>query len=479
MEDSFKSAESIARFEEDFAKRSQARAKAKARRRERDGCDFEACDGIERLVEVAIVRRDIIARRLAIGFEWRGGFVGDHFVHPFVEAGLRSNDEDAHVLRRFVAATPKPRRGDGGLMCGPTKGQLLSADAKILGLDEAYFELNRTMRIGWRIDLDADFASWDALRTGLESLVAQRRLPCLPHAAVGRSCPTTGKITHPHLWWLLPYGAAVWFDEADPRCNPKQIAFFKGVVGGCTAVLLELGADPTACLLPLKGKSPLSPVWDSVIWNQTDFPTLADWARHVDTRAKLSTLSRAAAQRDSGLSGAGSNGTFLALQRLAFDALRAMAEVGDPDYLAALDDRPALSRLLINRSRHDVAATAATREDRKRAFAIFIHVARYAAEAWNPKPNCRAVDRGACAADVEGLPKHARQRVGALYAAAVKSETTRRRIRDAYQGLANIGAGTPTPACVAGFLKLTDRPLSEKTVRRQWLAAIGDIASGH
>jgi len=473
MEDKFKSGESIKRFEQEFARLSLARAEAAFFRGRRP------VDINDTFVRAALDRRDLITRRLSIGFEWRGGWVGDDFVHPFVEQGLRSTAEDAHVLRRFVAAAPKARRGEGGLMCGPTKGKLLSADAKVLGLDEAYFELNRIMRIGWRIDLDADFESWDVLREALETLVGGRRVPCLPHAAVGRLCLKTGQVKRPHLWWLLPYGAAVWVDETDPRCNPKQIAFFKGVVGGCTGALLDLGADPTACLLPLKGKSPLSPLWDSVFWNQTDFPTLADWACYVDTGARLSTLSRAAARRDSGLSAEGSNAAFLALQRLAHAALRAMAEIADPDYVAALDDRPALKRLLMRRCRREVAATAATPEDRRRAFAVFDRVARYAAETWTPNRARRPVDRGVCAPEVEGLPLSARQRVGALYAAGVKSEATRRRIRDAYIGLATIGAGTPTPASIAGFFTLSERPLSEKTIRRHWGAIVGAIESGH
>ncbi|MCW2283154.1 hypothetical protein M2323_000924 [Rhodoblastus acidophilus] len=331
------------------------------------------------------------------------------------------------------------------------------------------------MRIGWRIDLDCDFKSWEGLKEAIETLVVEHRLPCLPHAAVGRCCSASGRVSHPHLWWLLPHGAAVWCDENDPRCNPRQIAFFKGVVGGCTAALLDLGADPTACLLPLKGKSPLSPLWDSVFWNQADFPTLADWARFVDTGAKLATLSRAAARRDSGLSAKESNAAFLAFRRLALDALRAMAEVADPEYVAALEDRAALKRLLLNRSRHDVAATASTHEDRKRAFAVFDRVAGYIAEAWDPTQVRRPVDRGACAAEVEGLPLPARQRIGALHAACVKSEETRRRIRDAYFGLAAIGAKAPTPKSVAGFLQLSGRPVSEKTVRRQWDAVVGDM----
>jgi hypothetical protein len=296
---------------------------------------------------------------------------------------------------------------------------------------------------------------------------------------VGWRCARTGKVEHPHLWWLLPHGAAVWFDKTDRRCNPRQIAFFKGVVGGCTAALLELGADPTACLLPLKGKSPLSPLWDSVFWNQSEFPSLADWAQHVDTGAKLSTLSRAAARRDSGLSAQRSNAAFLSLQRLAYGALRAMAEVGDPDYFASLDDRASLSDLLTDRCREDVAASAATHDDRRKAFAIFARVARHAAEAWDPASARRPVDRGACAAEVEGLQLSERQRIGALHAARAKSEETSRRIHDAYDAMAALGAGTPTPASVTGFFRLTDRPLSEKTVRRHWNAAVSGISSGH
>ena len=218
-------------------------------------------------VREAMSIRDQERIRLREGFSWHGGLFSGigYYADAFVLTGLPSQDEDAHVLRRIVAATSRARRpskadidaglSHRGLCAGMEKGFMPPVKSKLLGLDSAYIMLNGVMRRGWRIDLDEDFNSSDVLWDELEKLVDAGKLPCLPHAIVSWKHPRFGSIHHPHLWWLLPHDAAVWDDPSDPRCNPKQIALLKRVIAGCCAALVHLGADPSACLLFDKGKN--------------------------------------------------------------------------------------------------------------------------------------------------------------------------------------------------------------------------------
>jgi hypothetical protein len=181
---------------------------------------------------------------------------------------------------------------------------------------------------------------------------------------------------------------------------------------------------------------------------------------------------RAAAHRDSGLPAGQSNSLFLAIRTSAFDTLRDLASVADVDYIAALDDRTALAELLMRRLRHCVATMDSTQAGRRAAFAVAARVFRYAAESWNPSRPRGPVDRGACKADVAGLPLWSRQAVGAYYTARVKSESTRQRVRDAYAEVKQSGK-PPAPTAVATLLGRTEHPVSERTVRRHWAATTG------
>jgi len=452
--------DSVLRFEREWeALRAQADQPPPRRRVVRDKTQLAAAlPYIEAAAHVA----DMVRHRLDVGYVWRGGYVGGHYVPPLVETGLRTQAEDAHVLRRFVQLTPRARRSDTGLHCGHTKGMLARPDTKLLGLDEAYVALNPTMRGAWRVDLDADFPSWIALRDDLEALVAAGRLPCLPHACVAWRCPHTGRVAHPHLWWLLPYGSSVWWAPEDPRCSRRIMSLYSGVVAGCTAALSPLGADPSAASLPLKGKSPLCPLWSSVFWNQSRFPSLSEWAEYVDTGVTAGRLARRAAREETGLDAEASNSRFLACQTLAFDTLRQMHAGDDPEYRDALADRAQLSALLQTRCRRAVAAMANEHRERLRSSAIFCRVADYAAGAWDPSRQRGGVDRGACADRVAGLALAERQAVGGRYGAGQRADTSRRTIAAAVAALRETG-GIATQQAVADATGL-----SLRTVKRHW-----------
>ena len=315
----------IAQFEVDWN-----RSRRKRRKKHRTQVDFESP-----FVQAALDQKPLISSRLdpEIGFHWVGGKIGEYFVAPVSEVGLRTEKPDAHVLRRFVQLAPRVRRDRSGLHAGYDKGQIGVASSKILGLDQPYIQLNPTMRGGWRIDLDRDWMSWDELRFDLECTVDDYQLPCLPHAVVAWESPT-GQVRRPHLWFLLPYMSSVWWAPDDPRCRARPMAFYRSVVAGCTAALAPLGADASAAALPLKGKNPLSPLWTFRTWNQHHFPNLAEWADYVDTRQNPGKLARNAAAKSGG-----SAGEFSTLQHIAYARLRALHDADEPDYRAALDDR--------------------------------------------------------------------------------------------------------------------------------------------
>ncbi|MCL4853310.1 MAG: hypothetical protein KJZ78_18285 [Bryobacteraceae bacterium] len=158
--------------------------------------------------ERAEVRRALVRRRLAVGFECHGEEIGGRWRAPFVEEGLRS--EQSHVLRRIVQLTPRAPR----MTTGRSKDIMRSTDSKLLALDDPYITLNTKVRGVFRLDLDLTFRSWETLRWE----VSQLPLPCLPHAVVGFVLPD-GRIERPHLLYLLPYGSEVWFDPDDERCR--------------------------------------------------------------------------------------------------------------------------------------------------------------------------------------------------------------------------------------------------------------------
>ena len=406
-------------------------------------------------------RRDLIRMRLdsSIGFVWRGGKIGEYPTEPFSEAGLKTQDPKALVLRRFVQLSPRASKTIDRLCTGMSKGQLFPADSKLLALDDAYIELNRKMRGAWRIDLDSDWPCWEALRDDLELLVKAFKLPCLPHAAVAWVDPVTNVVRRPHLWFLLPYKSSVWFSD-DERCNKHLMTFFNAVVHGCTSALLPLGADPSAIMLPLKGKNPLSPMWDSCFWNQHHFPTLSEWADYVSTTVSRGDLARDAANRDCGTQ---SNKEFRSLQQIAYAQLRALHIEGSGPYQAGLLDRAALQRLLLEKCRSTIAHIAGDKKDRRSRFAVFKRVATYAAASWDPS-RCRArLDRGACSDQVNGLDQKHRQAVGANYAAEQNSTRCRGVVQSAIAKLM-VSGRVPSKSEVARFTGL-----ARATVIKWWV----------
>lgn len=302
-----------------------------------------------------------------------------------------------------------------------------STDAKILALDEPWLVLNSKVRGVFRIDLDLTFRSWDTLRYEIEQL----SLPCLPHVVVGHELPD-GSIERPHLLYFLPFGSEVWFDPQDARCRRDIMSLWRGVHAGITRALLPLGADPGALANPMRIKNPLSPFWEIRIWNEQRFPDLSEWSSWVDTSASRDAMIRESAEKLSRLDKTASNALFTTLQRRAFDALREMRSANDPVYVETISSgaRDRLAEALFDRLVPEAVTMAS---NPKQATAILYRVIPFAAERWDPAKASRddRKDRGACAAEVEGLDLHERHAVGGRYGAAERARKSVQTIREA------------------------------------------------
>ena len=408
----------------------------------------------------AEVRRELIRRRLEVGFECHGEEIGGRWREPFVEEGLRS--EKSHVLRRIVQLTPRASR----MATGRSKDVMRSTDSKLLGLDDPYVVLNSKVRGVFRLDLDLTFRSWETLRWE----VSQLPLPCLPHAAVAFETPD-GSVERPHLLYLLPYGAEVWFDPDDDRCRRDVMSFWRGVHAGMCKTFLPLGADPGGLANAMRIKNPLSPFWTVQLWNETHFPDLSEWAGWVDTSVTRDTMIRESAAALSGAERRASNALFTTLQEWSYAALREMHGAGETAYVSAVlrKDRDALAELLFDR----LVGRASKMADRpKQARAILYRVVTYAADHWDPSRASRDGSRvrGACAPDVEEVSGvRNRQVVGARYAADLRGRRSLERLVSAMreatsQGIRLTKAGMATSACLA-------RP----TVHKHWHEALARL----
>lgn len=408
--------------------------------------------GAEIFVASAQSRRDLIHRRLAVGFEHFGGIVAGRHHAPFTERGVRS--EASHVLRRIVHATPRTSR----MRVGRDKGAVWTTDSKLLGLDEPYIHLNAEVRSVFRIDLDHSFPSWGALRQE----VADLALPCLPSVAVAFE-DETRRIERPHLLWLLPYNGGVWFSD-DPSCRRDIMSLWRGVHAGITKTLMPLGADPGALSNPDKIKCPLSPFWSVQVWNETAFPSLSEWAGWVDTSTSRDRMIRDSAAALSGMERTASNALFAAAQELSFGTLREWHHAADADYAGAIlrRDRDALAERLF---RALVGRVSAAASNPKQGQAVLYRVATYAADHWDPSRAGRdgSRDRGACAdavEDVQGVA--ARQAVGARYAAGLRRSRSADAIREAIEAARAAGDAIT----VSGIARRSG--MDRKTVRANW-----------
>ncbi|MEH2471858.1 hypothetical protein V1281_006954 [Nitrobacteraceae bacterium AZCC 2161] len=220
------------------------------------------------------------------GFAWPGGWVAGKWLQakPFFEKGFRSHEEP--MLEKFVSAVPK---ASVGINAGNGNGSAREIhNIKWRALDKTHVAVNMVYRTFWRIELDADFKSYEHLRLKLEMMVKDGVMPCLPHIIdwIPSDTLPQGTCNHPHLWFTLPEGAGVY-----GKGNVSD-RMMRGVIAALTAALAPLGADPGGLANPHDGKNPLCPNAQYRIPNDAHLPRLEEYAETLDVSIDTDSMAR-------------------------------------------------------------------------------------------------------------------------------------------------------------------------------------------
>jgi hypothetical protein len=147
------------------------------------------------------------------------------------------------LLRRFDCSVPRHP------LAGPAKDNRRIYRRKWEALLQPHIELRTDCIDCFRIDIDKDFGSVEALIEALRSC----DLPCMPHIAVWKTAD--GEACRPHLLFFLPEGWGVWYDA-------QQRRMLTATVAGLTERLQAIGADPGGVANPHDTKNPKSPDCD-------------------------------------------------------------------------------------------------------------------------------------------------------------------------------------------------------------------------
>ncbi|MCG6115049.1 MAG: hypothetical protein MEQ84_07595 [Mesorhizobium sp.] len=406
---------------------------------------------------------ELVRERMESGFRLHvGRMVGQRWREGVHEKGLRS-DAFGTAGKLFVSSCPR-----GGVMRASWDKALLDvqAKAKVLSLDFPYIEMNKTVLQWVRIDLDKEWPSVTDFKLDMLDLVG-RRLPHAPNLVAGDLLPD-GRFRNPQVYFALPPKMGVWNDPQDPRCDMERVRWFKGVSLGIVDACRDLGADPNAPVLTMRGKNPLSPMWHSFSMAPESFCDLREWSVWVDSRLDREKLVRSIFGERSGLDIEGSNGFFRALQKRAADLLRRWHFDRDPRYVgkAAGEIADALHVAMEPDALEAAAATKAAgkgkRSDRQVARTVAM-VAEYAAAWWNPNRLDRTVSRGQLMHVTAGMRTvRERQQAGAEYASQTKAEATLEKLVEAWDSLA-VETSEPSKAALAREAKV-----SRTTVHARW-----------
>lgn len=391
-------------------------------------------------------------------------------LQPFKERWLRS--PLSPVLEKFVAATAKAlnrgKRDDERevFLASDDKSKRQRQWGKLRGLDCTYVSILRSITSAFRVEIDATFVSPAVLRRCLE----QAGLPCLPHI-VAYSAGRHGEVIHPHLWWFLPEGSAVWFSP-DERCRTAPQRKMKGVVLGVTKRLASIGADIAGAANFRDGKNPLCPKLSFAVFNETDYPDLAEWARHVDVRGDVVTEVKEALITELGLPRRMSRPLFHAAYDFCWRRLKQAYRTPTGPLTAACRypgaDRSGLADLLFEElvvAADEIQAGAATDDSKRKMLGS---VADFVARAWRPGADHR--NRGAAEDWVHGVDDPVeRKNIGRDYANRAQVVNTVWECRRACLEL--ISAGKKITNNAIGLLADRD-PRTVATHREKIMASI-------
>ncbi|MGE7368307.1 hypothetical protein ACQKKX_04450 [Neorhizobium sp. NPDC001467] len=322
---------------------------------------------------------------------------------PFVEVGLRSVNNP--ILKLFVTRLPRK----GKVRASDNKADLyVPYWSKLLTLDCAYIEGNKEFLSFIRIDCDAVFTSSEACLAALQRRVDEGAIPHLPHIVVGDEL-ADGSFCGPHFIFMLEVGA--WNSKSDERCRKAPVKLFEAVSRGLVAALLDLGADASAPHGTLRCKNPLSPIWQTLTPNASQFMSLKEYADVLDMKASRAELVRKSARIQSRMSKSASNELFNKLLDFGSKLLASWHFARDERILLPADE---LGNA-VYRELEFYAATSGLAEDR--AAYVIEKVATHLATSFDPSKLERPKARKRLAHVVEDMPTvEDRQRAGAAYA---------------------------------------------------------------
>ncbi|TBB56257.1 hypothetical protein ELH44_22290 [Rhizobium ruizarguesonis] len=439
-----------------LASRERVR-KAEQRDRHRAGERFDADAAL--FARRNAEQRELVHERLTEGYIQRGDRqVGGRWRFSVREMGLRS--EDNPVLKYLVTLIPKGGRARASW----DKANLaVQCRQKILTLDYPYIELNRQFLAALRVDCDGVFLSPESCVALLLEIVRDGGIPCLPHIIVGDLLPD-GSFSRPHFVWLLPQGSAVWRSD-DKRCRTGPVKLFDAVARGLAAALLDLGADPAAPTMTGRMKNPLSPFWHTMTPNLEVWPTLTEYADHVDTSTDRAVLTRRAAAVQSRLGLTASNSIF--------DALLTEARRHLAAWHFGADTRMRGSRAALADHLHEALATFAAASglsDERVSYVTGKVASHFAAHFDTERLEEPRRVRGRLAHVVDGMTSvAARQAAGGRHAAKANADRTLEKMCAAYRAM----GGKVTKSALAEAAGV-----SRRTVGSRWSDMLAALDEG-
>ncbi|WP_256805749.1 hypothetical protein [Bradyrhizobium sp. Bra64] len=361
-------------------------------------------------------RAEECTRNAAGAFVWPGGVVGTSGCYraPFQKKGFKSSLH--HHYKRFAASCGRPYRRN--LLAGDRKDGCWRHSKKVFALDRIYAFFCAVCFDMWRIDIDRDFASYDEFRSWIDHIVREHNLPCAPHIACWiPDDRRPGQVLHPHLYFILPEGAAVW-----PHSEQSQHDKLKSVI---VKTQEAFGGDRGGNSHPYSGKNPLSWLVESRIVEPERMPDLQEWFEAVGGAfVPNKTLpGLAAAAMEAAALGEESGGWFPCVREAAF----AMAKEIHNSGRAKLADRKGFAGQIATAITDPLTAALRPNADQAaKLAALIVRVTKHTAETFDPsKMDKKGRRRGAAAHLIESvMTLKERYAVGGEFSGPVRIEKT-------------------------------------------------------